>query len=122
MAKYTSKPFGTKSQSDRSSPNKTQIAAAYDILSEGEIEGLANGFASVYVNDVPIIDTLANEIVKDRRIPLSTTASSTTVSSTVFNEVNQLNNNNKTGLALGSRHILIEKAGAKGTGIASATK
>ena len=122
MAKYTSKPFGTKTQTDRSTPNKTQVAAAYDILSEGEIEGLANGFASVYVNDVPIIDTLANEIVKNRKITLNTTANSTTVSSSVFNDVNQLSNNNKSGLSLGGRHILIEKAGKKGTGIASAIK
>ena len=122
MAKYTSKPFGTKSVSDRSTPNKTQVAAAYDILSEGEIEGLADGFASVYINDVPIIDTLANEIVKPRNITLDTTGGVATVSNSIFGEINALSNNNVTGLALGTRYILIEKAGKYGSAIASATK
>ena len=80
MAKYTSKPFGNKSVSDRRSPNKTQIAAAYDILSEGEIEGLVNGLASVFINDVAVIDTLAHEIVKNRNVTLDTTANTATVS------------------------------------------
>ena len=122
MAKYTSRPFGTKTQGDRSTPNKTQIAAAYDILSEGEIEGLADGFASVYINDVPVIDSLANEIVKNRNLVLNTTANNTTISSSVFGAVGGLTNNNATGLSLGIRYVLLEKAGKKGTGIASATK
>ena len=37
MAKYTSSPFGRKTQSDLRNPNKTQVAATYDVLSEGEI-------------------------------------------------------------------------------------
>jgi len=122
MAKYTSKPFGTKTIADRQSPNKTQVAAAYDILSEGEIEGLANGFSSVYINDVPVIDTLANEIVKTRKLILSTTAGAATVSNAAFGQVNALSNNNVSGLTLGTRHILIEKAGGYGSGIASGTK
>ena len=39
MAKYTSTPFGVKTQGARTNPDKTQIALTYDILSEGEIEG-----------------------------------------------------------------------------------
>ena len=46
MAKYTSRPFGVKTQAARSNPDKTQVALTYDILSEGEIEGLSNGLSS----------------------------------------------------------------------------
>ena len=121
MAKYISKPFGFKSSPDRQNPDKTQIAAAYDILSEGEIEGLANGFASVFVNDIPVIDTAANEIIKNRQVLLSTTASSNSVSHAQIGTIGTLSNNNLTGLSLGPRYILIEGAAKKGTGIASAT-
>ena len=42
MAKYITAPFGVKSDSDRANPDKTQQCLTYDILSEGEIEGLEN--------------------------------------------------------------------------------
>ena len=61
MAKYTSRPFGSKSVGDRSNPDKTQVAAAYDILSEGEIEGLSDGFSSIYINAVSYTHLRAHE-------------------------------------------------------------
>ena len=120
MAKYIYTPFGVKTQSARSNPDKTQVALTYDILSEGEIEGLENGLASVFLNDVQIIDSLANEIVKVRRATVSTTASSTTITSTTFGDIRALSHNNLSGLGLGGRTVLVEKARAK-TSIASGT-
>ena len=34
-------------------------AVVFDAISEGEIQGLVNGEASVYLNDTPIIPTLS---------------------------------------------------------------
>ena len=115
MAKYIYTPFGVKTQSARSNPDKTQIALTYDILSEGEIEGLSDGLASVFLNDVPVIDSLANEIVKVRRATVSTTASTNTITSTTFGDIRTLSHNNLSGLGLGSRLVLVEKARAKAT-------
>ena len=47
--------------------------------------------------------------------------STATITNTQFGEIDALSFQNKTGLSLGARKIAIEKAGAKGTGIASAT-
>ena len=120
MAKYTSTPFGVKTQSARSNPDKTQVALTYDILSEGEIEGLSDGLASVFLNDVPVIDKLANEIVKIRRTTVNTTAGSNQVTSSEFGEIRTLSHNNLSGKALGQRQVVIEKAGAT-TAVASGT-
>ena len=120
MAKYTSSPFGNKPTFDRTSPNKTQVALVYDILSEGEIEGLSDGLASVFLNDTPLIDKLANEIVKSRTTTVNTTANNTTISSSVFGEIGALSHNDLTGLNLGPRLVLIEK-GHSTTSTASAT-
>ena len=50
MAKYTSEPFGVKGRVDLARPEKDQFATTYDILSEGPIEGLANGFRNRIYN------------------------------------------------------------------------
>ena len=120
MAKYITTPFGVKTSGARTNPDKTQIALTYDILSEGEIEGLSEGLASVFLNDVPIIDSLANEIVKIRRTSVSTTSNNTTITSSTFGDIRTLRHNNLTGLGLGGRTILVENARAKTT-IASGT-
>ena len=67
MAKYTSEPFGVKFRTDLNRPDKDQFATTYDILSEGPIEGLSNGLASIFINDVPLIQTQAEDILKPRR-------------------------------------------------------
>ena len=188
MAKYTSEPFGVKLRSDLRRPDKDQFATTYDILSEGPIEGLSNGLASIFVNDVPLIQAQAENILKPRRFKATTTASVATanvnnstsnttalaidgnsgtilqgmvvtgtgISGTVtvatvtdqnnivlssaqsltnnvaltftptvthaqFGVIDGLSFQNRTGLSLGTRKVAIEKAGAKGTGIASAT-
>lgn len=121
MAKYITTPFGVKSDSDRANPDKTQQCLTYDILSEGEIEGLENDLASVFINDVPIIDKVAVELIKPRTTTADTTSGSATITSAQFGTIAALKSNNLTGLNIGTRHVMVEKAGAKGTGIASAT-
>jgi hypothetical protein len=121
MADYTSSPPGVKTASDRANPDKTQQCLTYDILSEGEIEGLENDLASVFINDVPIIDTNGIEVIKPRNTTVDTTSSSATITSSVFGTINGLSSNNVSGLSLGTRTVMVEKAGKKGTGIASGT-
>ena len=121
MAKYTSTPFGVKDRANLNRPEKDQHAATYDILSEGPIEGLANGLSSIFINDVPLIQEQAENILKPRRFKADVTASDSDVTDPQFGELRQLTFQNKTGLSLGIRKIGIEKAAAKGTGIASAT-
>tara|TARA_B100000963_G_scaffold117562_1_gene102337 strand:+ start:4133 stop:9145 length:5013 start_codon:yes stop_codon:yes gene_type:complete len=121
MAKYITAPFGVKTNSDRANPDKTQQCLTYDILSEGEIEGLENDLASVFINDVPVIDKIAVELVKSRTTTADTTSGSATITSAQFGTIAGLKSNNLTGLNIGKRHVVVEKAGAKGTGIASAT-
>ena len=121
MAKYTSEPFGVKNSGDLRRADKDQFATTYDILSEGPIEGLDNGLSSVFINDVPLIQQQAENILKPRRFKATTTATNTTVTHAQFGEIDSLSYQNKTGLSLGKRKVAIEKAGAKGTGIASAT-
>ena len=121
MAKYTSEPFGVKLKSDLRRPDKDQFATTYDILSEGPIEGLSNGLASIFVNDVPLIQAQAENILKPRRFKANVTAGNGTITHAQFGEIDALSYQNRTGLSLGIRKVAIEKAGAKGTGIASAT-
>jgi predicted phage tail protein len=118
-AKYSTRPFGTKTTSDLKSPNKEQTAIVYDLLAEGPIAGLVNDMASVYYNDVPLVDSANNDILKPRKFTVNTTAGSTSVTATEFGTIRTLGYNNKTGLAIGGRVISIVGAGTKGSGIAS---
>ena len=62
------------------SPDRDQVAVVYDLLSEGEIEGLADGLSSVYLNDTPLMKGGMTEKMKGRSTyKANTTASSTTV-------------------------------------------
>ena len=121
MAKYTSEPFGVKFRTDLSRPDKDQFATTYDILSEGPIEGLSNGLASIFINDVPLIQTQAEDILKPRRFKASVTAGTDTITHPQFGVLDALSYQNKTGLSLGIRKVAIEKAGKSDSGIASAT-
>ena len=53
-----------------------QTAVVYDLLSEGSIEGLKDGFSSIYFNGTPIIDpnSAAYKSLKSRRGTCTTTA------------------------------------------------
>ena len=106
----------TTAANSRTSPDKEQHAVVYDLLSEGPIEGLSNGMSSIYLNDVPFIDSAAQEITKSRRITTTTTANNAKVSSAIFQTINEISVDNKSGLSLGDRHIVLDKAGATHSG------
>ena len=118
-SKYSTRGFGTKATYDLKSPNKEQTAIVYDLLAEGPIAGLSNDLSSVYYNDVPLIDSVNNDILKPRKFTANTTANSTSVVATEFGTIRTLSYNNKSGLSIGGRVISIVGAGTKGTGIAS---
>ena len=118
-SKYSTRGFGTKATYDLKSPNKEQTAIVYDLLAEGPIAGLANDLSSVYYNDVPLIDSVNNDILKPRKFTANTTANSTSVSASEFGTIRTLSYNNKSGLSIGDRIISIVGAGTKGSGIAS---
>jgi predicted phage tail protein len=120
-SKYSTRPFGNKSIGDLKSPNKEQTAIVYDLLAEGPIGGLVNDLSSVYYNDVPLIDSVNNDILKPRKFTANTTANSTSVTASEFGTIRTLSYNNKTGLFIGGRVLSIAGAGTKGTGIASIT-
>ena len=120
MARYSSVPFGVKTNTDRKKPDKSQVAVTYDLLSEGEIEGLANGLSSVFINDIPVFDKTANEIIKFRGATSNTTSGSNQVSHVQFGEIDDLVLDNLSGLRLGTRHVVVQSALAKATN-ASAT-
>ena len=118
-SKYSTRGFGTKTTYDLKSPNKEQTAIVYDLLAEGPIAGLANDLSSVYYNDVPLIDSTNNDILKPRKFTANTTANSTSVTASDFGTIRTLSYNNKSGLSIGGRIISIVGAGTKGSGIAS---
>ncbi len=89
-----------------------QTAVVYDLLSEGDIEGLKNGPASIYFNGTPIIDpnSDAYKSLKNRRGTCTTTADSTTVTVSSGLAVNEID------LTDGVRIIQIMGAGDTLTG------
>jgi len=117
--KYINTPFAVKT--GLTSPDKEQTAIVYDLLTEGPIEGLVNGKASVYYNDVPLVESGNLNIIKSRKFTVNTTAADAEVVSTEFGVIRQLTYNNKTGLSIGERSCVIAGAGTKGTGLASMT-
>ena len=120
-SKYTARAFGTKNSYDLVSPDKDQTAIVYDLLAEGPIAGLSNDLASVYYNDVPLVDSANNEILKPRKFTVTTVAAQTTITASEFGTIRTLSYNNKSGIGIGARAISIVGAGTKGTGIASIT-
>ena len=120
-SKYSTQGFGNKASYDLKSPNKEQTAIVYDLLAEGPIAGLSNDLSSVYYNDVPLVDSANNEILRPRKFTTTTTANSTSVTASDFGTIRTLSYNNKSGLSIGGRAISITGAGTKGTGIASIT-
>ena len=120
-SKYTARAFGTKNSYDLVSPDKDQTAIVYDLLAEGPIAGLSNDLASVYYNDVPLVDSANNDILKPRKFTVTTVAAQTTITASEFGTIRTLSYNNKSGIGIGARAISIVGAGTKGTGIASIT-
>ena len=95
--KYLSRPFGQKSSSDLKGADKDQTAVVYDLLAEGPIEGLANGLASIYYNDVPLVDTTGHEIIKGREFTATATANNTTITHNTIGTIGALELGNVTG-------------------------
>jgi len=94
-----------------------QTAVVYDLLSEGPIEGLKDGFSSIYFNGTPIIDpnSEAYKRLKSRRGTCTTTADSATVTVSSGLAVNEID------LTEGIRIVHIMGAGASLTGNGSST-
>ena len=94
-----------------------QTAVVYDLLSEGNIEGLKDGFSSIYFNGTPIIDpnSAAYKSLKSRRGTCTTTANSATVTVSSGLAVNEID------LTDGTRIIHIMGAGDLLTGNGSST-
>ena len=62
-------------------PDRSQQGLIYDMLSEGEIDGLVNGASSIFLNDTPLIDEDVYEHIKPRTTRFaSITAGQTTAS------------------------------------------
>ena len=96
MAKYNREPFSVKTKGDLSTPSKDQYAITYDVLSEGPIEGLADGLSSIFINDVPVIQQKADNILKPRRFDVTNTTAAT-ITHAQFGEIDALEYQNKTG-------------------------
>src|SRR6056300_1162624 len=96
-SKYSTRAFGQKSTVDLKSPNKEQTAIVYDLLAEGTIAGLVNDPSSVYYNDVPLIDSVNNDILKPRKFTVNTTANNTSITATEFGAIRTLSYNNRSG-------------------------
>ncbi len=102
-------------QSARSMSGETrQRAIAYDALSEGPIEGLVNGAASVFLDGVSLVNT---DIYK-KTSAINTTASVSAGSTTVTVATGALD---FADVEDGTRKILIKGAGKQGTNVFSAT-
>ena len=117
--KYSTRGFARKAQYDLQNPDKEQTAVVFDLLAEGPIEGLVNGESSVYYNDVPLFDSANRNIMKPRKFTATATASSTSLTASEFGVIRTLSYNNRAGLNIGDRMVIIAGAGTKGTGIAS---
>ena len=101
--------------SSRSMSGETkQTAVIYDALSEGEVEGLVNGAASIYIDGTRLIDLDVYKTCNEIKTSASVSAGSKTVTvgsgALDFADVEG-----------GTRKILIRGAGAQGSSIFSAT-
>ena len=93
-----------------------QRATVFDALSEGEIEGLVNGDASVYLDGTPLVDTDVYKKIN----PIKTTASVSASSTTVTVAAGALDHID-TDSEAGDRTIRIQGAGKVGSSVFSAT-
>ena len=91
-----------------------QRALVYDALTEGPIEGLVNGAASIFLDYVPLVDTY----IYKHTNAINTTASVSAGSTTVTVATGALDFADVDG---GTRKILIKGAGKQGSSIFSAT-
>ena len=91
-----------------------QTAVVYDALSEGEIDGLVDGDASIYLDGTRLVDLDVYKTCND----INTTASVSAGSTTVTVASNALND---ADTSTGTRKIIIKGAGKQGSSIFSAT-
>ena len=102
---------------DLTNPNREQSAVIYDLLSEGEIYGLDNGLASIFLDGTPLVDSGNWNVYKPKRTKdgITCTASSTTI--TVPTDFSSTYHSTDDG----NRYIRIQKALATLAGNNSST-
>ncbi len=102
---------------DLTNPNREQSAVVYDMLSEGEIAGLDNGLASIFLNGTALIDSGNWNLYKPKRTKdgITCTASNTTI--TVPSDFSSTYHSTDDG----QRYIRIQKALASLAGNNSST-
>ena len=99
------------SANNSGSKGNHQYGIIYDLIAEGEIDGLVNGMASIYLNETPLIDASKVTSYGARRGRATTTANGTTATS--VNDAGSLAPDLLSGVSLsdGPRFVLIEAAG-----------
>ena len=106
-----------KTQQDRNSPARHQSAMIYDLLSEGEIHGLDNGMASVFLDGTRLIDEGNWNTYKPKRTASGITCTGGSDTITVPNDFGSLYHSTTDG----TRYIRIQKAHATLAGNGSST-
>ena len=106
-----------KSEQDRTSASRYQSAMIYDLLSEGEIYGLDNGMASIFINGTRLIDEDNWNIYKPKRTAAGITCSAGSTTITVPNDMGNVHH----ATTDGQRYIRIQKGLATLAGNGSST-
>ena len=96
--------------SNKKSSTEKQSAIIYDMLSEGPVEGLVDGAASVYLDSTPVMEGSSNKSFG----PTNSTDVTYTASSGVITDNNGSLFSGKS-TSEGSQYIRIHKAGKSGT-------
>ena len=117
MAKDKIVNYITKDPADLMNANKHQSAVVYDLLSEGPIEGLDNGLASIYFNGTPIMDPNLWNAYKPKRTAEGLTCTTSDGAVTVPTNFSTTYHSLKDG----DRYLRIQKALKKLTGNGSST-
>ena len=95
--------------------NRHQYGIIYDLIAEGEIDGLVDGMSSIYLNETPLIDSSKLTTYGPRQGRITTTNASTTITSVAYQ--GKVATDLLSGITLGDgdRYISIEGAGPTST-------